>query len=271
VLDANTGLLTSWLANGEEQLSAPLEDNFFRAPLDNDIGVSEVDNPDPNAWESRWRRAGIGQWQRSCVDVDIVECAHDVRVTALFNYHYNNALVAATSWCYRVDATGTLALDVQVKLADTLPPMPRIGLQWAVPHSSQTEANIQWKGLGPFENYPDRLAAARFGSYSESIASMHTPYIFPTDNGLRSDCRELSINAVKVAGDFHFAVSPYGQKQLDEAKHTCDLTTADSTYVYIDHAHMGVGGDDSWSPSTHKAFLLEKKAYRYFLSFTACS
>jgi beta-galactosidase len=271
VLDANTGLLTSWLANGEEQLSAPLEDNFFRAPLDNDIGVSEVDNPDPNAWESRWRRAGIGQWQRSCVDVDIVECAHDVRVTALFNYHYNNALVAATSWCYRVDATGTLALDVQVKLADTLPAMPRIGLQWAVPHSSQTEGNIQWKGLGPFENYPDRLAAARFGSYSESIASMHTPYIFPTDNGLRSDCRELSINAVKVAGDFHFAVSPYGQKQLDEAKHTCDLTTADSTYVYIDHAHMGVGGDDSWSPSTHKAFLLEKKAYRYFLSFTACS
>ena len=270
-INANTGLLTSWLANGEEQLSAPLEDNFFRAPLDNDIGVSEVDNPDPNAWESRWRRAGIGQWQRSCAGVDVIESTQDVRVTALFNYHHNNALVAATSWCYRVDATGTLALDVQVKLADTLPPMPRIGLQWAVPHSSQSEANIQWKGLGPFENYPDRLAAARFGSYSESIASMHTPYIFPTDNGLRSDCRELSINAVKVAGDFHFAVSPYGQKQLDEAKHTCDLTTADSTYVYIDHAHMGVGGDDSWSPSTHKAFLLEKKAYRYFLSFTACS
>ncbi len=217
----------------------------------------------------RARRAGIGQWQRSCVDVDIVECAHDVRVTALFNYHYNNALVAATSWCYRADATGTLALDVQVKLADTLPPMPRIGLQWAVPHSSQTEANIQWKGLGPFENYPDRLAAARFGSYSESIACMHTPYIFPTDNGLRSNCRELSINAIKVAGDFHFAVSPYGQKQLDEAKHTCDLTPADNTYVYLDHAHMGVGGDDSWSPSTHKAFLLERKAYRYHLSLSA--
>ncbi|WOI37305.1 beta-galactosidase [Alteromonas sp. CI.11.F.A3] len=269
-ISADTGLLTSWTANGEEQLRAPLEDNFFRAPLDNDIGVSEVDNPDPNAWESRWRRAGIGQWQRTCAGVDVVESTQDVRVTALFNYHYDNALVASTTWCYRVNATGTIDLDVQVKLADALPPMPRIGLQWAVPHSSQADANIQWKGLGPFENYPDRLAAARFGSYSESIASMHTPYIFPTDNGLRSNCRELSINNIKVAGDFHFAVSPFGQNQLDEAKHTCDLTPADSTYVYIDHAHMGVGGDDSWSPSTHKAFLLEKKAYRYFLSLSAC-
>ena len=269
VLNADTGLLTSWLVDGEEQLSAPLEDNFFRAPLDNDIGVSEVDNPDPNAWESRWRRAGIGQWQRNCAGVDVVVSTQDVRVTALFNYHYDNALVASTSWCYRVNATGTLDLDVQVKLADALPPMPRIGLQWAVPRSSQAEAKIQWKGLGPFENYPDRLAAARFGSYSESIACMHTPYIFPTDNGLRSNCRELSINAIKVAGDFHFAVSPYGQKQLDEAKHTCDLTPADNTYVYLDHAHMGVGGDDSWSPSTHKAFLLEKKAYRYHLSLSA--
>jgi len=66
-----------------------------------------------------------------------------------------------------------------------------------------------------------------------------------------------------------FRSSPYGQKQLDEAKHTCDLTPADNTYVYLDHAHMGVGGDDSWSPSTHKAFLLEKKAYRYHLSLSA--
>ena len=108
VLNADTGLLTSWLVDGEEQLSAPLEDNFFRAPLDNDIGVSEVDKPDPNAWESRWRRAGIGQWQRNCAGVDVVVSTQDVRVTALFNYHYDNALVASTSWCYRVNATGTL-------------------------------------------------------------------------------------------------------------------------------------------------------------------
>jgi len=40
-------------------------------------------------------------------------------------------------------------------------------------------------------------------------------------------------------------------------------------FVYIDHAHMGVGGDDSWSPSTHKAFLLEEKQYRYSVCFSA--
>jgi len=32
---------------------------------------------------------------------------------------------------------------------------------------------------------------------------------------------------------------------------------------------MGVGGDDSWSPSTHKAFLIEEKCYRYSVTFCA--
>jgi beta-galactosidase len=72
-----------------------------------------------------------------------------------------------------------------------------------------------------------------------------------------------------VYGDFYFSVSEYGQPQLDAAKHTCDLSPRDCIFVYIDHAHMGVGGDDSWSPSTHKEFLLEKKRYSYSLTLTA--
>ena len=87
--NSESGLLTSWLQGAEETLSAPLEDNFFRAPLDNDIGVSEVDNPDPNAWESRWRRAGIGKWTRTCTGVNVEQGAQDVRITSLFDYHHS--------------------------------------------------------------------------------------------------------------------------------------------------------------------------------------
>lgn len=264
-LHLESGQLISWLVADEEQLSAPIEDNFFRAPLDNDIGVSEVDNPDPNAWESRWRRAGIGEWQRVCTSVDVNESALAVTVHTQFDYCHQGEVLAKSVWRYQFLPSGELDVDIQVSLADTLPPMPRIGVQFAVPqHETGT---VVWKGLGPFENYPDRHVAARYGQYKQDINAMHTPYIFPTDNGLRSHSDTLELNQCQVQGRFHFAVSPYSQVQLDKAKHTCDLAAGDCTYVYVDHAHMGVGGDDSWSPSTHKPYLLEDKYYRYHLRF----
>jgi beta-galactosidase len=278
--NSESGLLMSWLQDGEETLSAPLEDNFFRAPLDNDIGVSEVDNPDPNAWESRWRRAGIGQWLRTCTSVSAQQGLHDVRITALFEYTFNNKVMSATKWLYTINQQGELEISVNVVLDDSMPPMPRIGMQTAIPAMqnysvvSQDEdagLSVLWKGLGPHENYPDRLASARFGAYSLPLKDMQTQYIFPSDNGLRSHCKALSIGKLEVKGDFHFSVSEYGQAQLDVAKHTCDLTKHDCVFVYIDHAHMGVGGDDSWSPSTHKAFLLEEKRYSYTVTFKAAS
>ncbi|MEF1302791.1 glycoside hydrolase family 2 TIM barrel-domain containing protein, partial [Vibrio owensii] len=51
--DSQTGLMTDWRVDGEAQMLAAPQDNFFRAPLDNDIGVSEIDNVDPNAWMCR--------------------------------------------------------------------------------------------------------------------------------------------------------------------------------------------------------------------------
>ena len=265
---SESGLLTSWLQGAEEILSAPLEDNFFRAPLDNDIGVSEVDNPDPNAWESRWRRAGIGKWTRTCTGVNVEQGAQDVRITSLFDYHHSEKLVAATKWVYTINVQAKLSVDVEVLLDDGLPPMPRIGMQTAVPVADKP-TSITWQGLGPFENYPDRKAAARYGHFTLPIEEMQTRYIFPTDNGLRCGCTQLEVSSLKANGQFYFNVSEYGQSQLDEAKHTCDLTPQDCVFVYIDHAHMGVGGDDSWSPSTHKAFLLEEKRYRYSVCFSA--
>ncbi|POB71817.1 hypothetical protein CRN59_02005, partial [Vibrio vulnificus] len=79
---------------------------------------------------------------------------------------------------------GEMQWDVDVTLADALPPMPRIGLELQLP-LHQTDTPITWQGLGPFENYPDRLAAARFGLHTQTLTQMHTPYIFPTDSGLR--------------------------------------------------------------------------------------
>ncbi len=260
--DCQTGLMTNWRIDGIAQILASPQDNFFRAPLDNDIGVSEIDNIDPNAWVCRWDIAGIGQWERQCVDCHYETLTHEVNVVSTFAYHFNNQIQAITTWTYTLRNTGQTVLSVNVKLADGLPPMPRIGLEVQLPLNEEDKL-IQWHGLGPFENYPDRLSAARVGIHSQPLEQMYTPYIFPTDNGLRCETRWLKVNSLMISGDFQFSVSQYSQQQLAQAKHTNDLVAEDKLYVHIDHKHMGVGGDDSWSPSVHQEFQLIERHYNY--------
>ncbi|USD66634.1 beta-galactosidase [Vibrio sp. SCSIO 43136] len=263
--DLASGLLQAWSVEGEEQLASPLSDNFFRAPLDNDIGVSEIDNVDPNAWICRWQEAGIGEWQRECIGFEADQSSSAVRITSTFAYRYQDQLQAITTWYYQINDQGECSLEVDVKLAEHLPPMPRIGITLGLPLSEQS---IEWRGLGPFENYPDRLAAARYGHYALDLEALHTNYIFPTDNGLRCGTDRLKVNRIQVDGEFMFNASRYSQAMLATAKHTYDLVGADTIELNIDHAHMGVGGDDSWSPSVHQEFRLQKKHYRYALTLT---
>ncbi|WP_045480803.1 beta-galactosidase [Vibrio owensii] len=264
--DSQTGLMTDWRVDGEVQMLAAPQDNFFRAPLDNDIGVSEIDNVDPNAWMCRWDMAGVGQWERQCVACHSETLAHAVKVTSTFAYHFNGEVQAITTWTHTLSNNGEMALAVDVKLADDLPPMPRIGLEFELPLNEQS-APITWQGLGPFENYPDRLAAARFGQHTQTLEQMHTPYIFPTDSGLRCGTKWLKVNELEISGDFQFSVSQYAQQHLAATKHTNDLVAEEKIYVRLDHKHMGVGGDDSWSPSVHKEFQLTDNQYAYKVTF----
>src|SRR5699024_2516661 len=54
----HSGFLSQYWLDDQPQLLSPLMDQFNRAPLDNDIGVSEAHHIDPNAWVERWKAAG---------------------------------------------------------------------------------------------------------------------------------------------------------------------------------------------------------------------
>lgn len=266
-LNKKSGLLESWLADGKEQfIDAPV-DNFFRAPLDNDIGVSEVDNVDPNAWACRWQAAGIGEWQRECLHVERGALSYQVLLRCQFVYRYQEKIQAVSTWCYHFSASGEMEIAVDVQLAPQLPPMPRIGIEFALARPATD--SIDWRGLGPHENYPDRLASARFGHYYRRLNKLHTDYIFPSDNGLRCGTTALQVGNLQCYGDFSFSVGMYSLQDLAAAKHTHELQEQNKLFVRIDHRHMGVGGDDSWTPSVHKAFQLTDRNYRYTLKFKA--
>lgn len=122
---------------------------------------------------------------------------------------------------------------------------------------------MNWLGLGPHENYPDRQLSAQFGHWSQPLEHMHTPYIFPTENGLRCNTRTLNYGHWRITGNFHFGISRYSTEQLMTTSHQHRLKPEQGTWLNIDGFHMGVGGDDSWSPSVHADDLLTDRIYQY--------
>lgn len=50
---------------------------------------------------------------------------------------------------------------------------------------------------------------------------------------------------------------------LQEMSHDCDLQPSGHTHVHLDAAHMGVGGDDSWSPSVREQYLVPPGTFSF--------
>ncbi|WP_026959237.1 beta-galactosidase [Aliagarivorans taiwanensis] len=266
VFDTSSGYLCQWLNKDVPVIASPLRDNFYRALLDNDIGTSEADTLDPNSWIARWSDAGLNALEPTLQHFKVNKLANELELEAIFQHRANGKRVLDSHWRYRINATGQIDLTVEVAAQTSLPPLPRVGIELALPASDN---DVEWFGRGPHENYPDRILSADVGRYALPLSAMHTDYIFPSENGLRSDVREAKVGKLRVQGDFLFGCSEYPQAMLEQAKHSCDLHADGNTYLRLDGFHMGVGGDDSWSPSVHQEFLLEQTHYRYRLQLSA--
>lgn len=260
-INRRSGRLTNWRKSGRELLDSALVDNFLRAPLDNDIGVSEVGRLDPQSWLARWQRAGLFLLEHRCVHV---ACDPEAKTVVTEHAYYSDAQLRLKSrWHWRFTDDGQAVIKIDVEVEDEMPPLPRVGVSLRL---CRAVDDLSWFGRGPHENYPDRIASADKGYWRASLSEMHTPYIFPSENGLRCDVSLLNLGPISVSGRFHFGVSEYGQEQLMSAAHEHELTTEEGLYVYLDGYHMGVGGDDSWTPSTKPEYQLTGK--RYTWSFT---
>ncbi|HBT4962287.1 TPA: DUF4981 domain-containing protein [Klebsiella quasipneumoniae] len=262
-VDRRTGLLSGWSVGGQEQLLTPLRDQFIRAPLDNDIGVSEVERIDPNAWVERWKSAGLFDLEARCVQCDAQRLANETLVDSRWHYLRGDEVVIVSHWRLRFTADGTVRLAVDGERAETLPPLPRVGLHFQV---ADQQAPVSWLGLGPHENYPDRRSSACFARWEQPLVAMTTPYIFPTENGLRCDTQALDWGRWHVSGHFHFSVQPWSTRQLMETDHWHKMQAEDGVWITLDGLHMGVGGDDSWTPSVLPQWLLTQTRWQYEVS-----
>lgn len=259
-----SGLLTQWWKGDEAALLQPLQDQFIRAPLDNDIGVSEAARIDPNAWVERWKAAGFYQMQAQLEQCEAERLSSEVQLRTLHSWRYQNQILFISRKTYRIDRAGELHISVDVDIASGIPAPARIGLTCQL---AQVQPQVSWLGLGPHENYPDRKQSARYDRWQLPLEALYTPYVFPSENGLRCDSEWLQYGDNEWRGRFHFNLSRYGQTQLREVTHRHLLREEPGSWLNLDGFHMGVGGDDSWSPSVSEEYLLQESHYHYEVSW----
>ena len=277
VIDKTTGNIRSYCTPKGHPLiladNGGLGPNFTRASTDNDLGGGKT------SYDSFWSQVGLQPLnppQSICKSTEIhrkdssntkiqVEVNCDVIVTSATNN--KTTLLFQQKIIYDCDAiTGSIKVEAKVipnhQKLHSLSSLPRIGMNMTIDESLY---HVQYLGRGPFENYPDRKTAAKFGIYRSTVLDLNdcNTYIFPSEYGNRCDCSWISFRTttneqesegiciVAVNSDklLNFSALFQSQKQLHAAKHTTDISyhkrqngTA-PIHVNLDYKLMGLGGD----------------------------
>ncbi|CAN6444056.1 unnamed protein product [Victoria cruziana] len=272
-INSKTGRIDSWKVQGSPVMVKGILPCFWRAPTDNDKGGGS------KSYASKWKELSLDDLTfhtESCLLKELSSHTADVEVVLLvFNRNHDNLKIENSSEelkdkaIFRVDinyliyVTGDVVVELDVIPRTDLPPLPRIGVEF---HLDKSFNQIKWYGKGPFECYPDRKAAAQVGVYKTTVQDMHVPYIVPGECAGRAEVRWVTfensaglclfVSCYGGSPPMQMNASKYSTVELEKAAHDEELIECDHVEVHLDHKHMGVGGDDSWSPCVHEKYLI---------------
>ncbi|XP_077218158.1 glycoside hydrolase family 2 protein [Tasmannia lanceolata] len=283
-VNTQTGMIESWKVGGSPVLQKGILPCIWRAPTDNDKGG------DSNSYATKWKAAFLDNLLFHTESCSLQKLKnHVVQIAVLYfgipkdqensflkSEGVDGGVIDQSSVICKVDVnyliygSGDVIIDCNVHPNTDLPPLPRVGVEF---HLDKSLDQIKWYGKGPFECYPDRKEAAQVGVYEQTVADMHVPYIVPGESSGRADVRWVAFQNSNGFGLFasmyggsppmQMNASYYSTAELDRATHNEDLVKGDDIEVHLDHKHMGVGGDDSWSPCVHDQYLIPPVPYSF--------
>ncbi|KZS38427.1 hypothetical protein AWE51_17905 [Aquimarina aggregata] len=257
-INKSTGYISSYVAHNKPILLSPLKANFVRASTDNDRARGNKINQRSRGWKTIADSLKIN-------DISIKNNIISVNSTSSFA---SNLMLT-----YQFLDQG-IKVNFKVNTPKSSPDLIRFGMQTTIPDTFRT---TEYYGKGPHENYSDRKEGAKLSLHTCETNKMSFDYIYPQENGNRSDVRSLRLvgptKTLNIKGypTVDFSIWPYTQENLEEATHTYDLKTNSFYTLNIDHAQLGVGGDDSWSQSAIALppYQLTKNKYEYSFMFYA--
>jgi beta-galactosidase len=232
----------------------------FRAPTDNDKGFGN--------WIAKdWKQQGLDNLRDSIVN----DSTHI--------YKTANGQIRMTVSIVKEKDSSLFTLHSSLIPEGQLPPLPCLGITLKLPKELQ---NIEYLGRGPWDNYPDRHAAALVDIYKSTVSEQYFHYPRPQDSGNHDDVQWLKITDDNghgwlieaeasprggIEGGFSFSALPYSVQQLYNATHDYELKEEDCVWLNLDCAVMGLG-NSSCGPGVLTKYAIPQRPHTLRLRFT---
>ena len=259
-LDRTTGLISEYAYNGKSMLGegGTLKPNFWRAPTDNDMGAN---------LQKKFKVWKNPQMNLKNIDVKKDKKANTVTIVTSFDMPEVQGQMDITYLVFANTGSVKVTEDFKATEGAKVSDMFRFGMLLQMPYSMEKST---YYGRGPIENYSDRKDCMRIAIYNDEADNQYFPYIRPQESGTKSDIRwwkqtdatGLGLQ-VKSCAPFYASALHFDTEELDdgdekEQRHSFDLKKSKFTNLFLDAAHMGVGGENSWG-----AWPLEKYRIHY--------
>ena len=259
-IDRSTGLISEYAYNGKSLLGegGTLKPNFWRALTDNDMGAGLQKKF--QAWKNP-------QMNLKNIDVKKDKKTNSVTILTSFDMPEVQGQMDITYVVFANTGAVKVTEDFKATEGAKVSDMFRFGMLMQMPYTMEKS---NYYGRGPIENYSDRKDCMRIGVYTDDADNQYFPYIRPQESGTKSDIRwwkqtdatGLGLQ-VKSCTPFYASAIHFDTEELDdgdekEQRHSFDLKKSKFTNLFLDSAHMGVGGENSWG-----AWPLEKYRVHY--------
>ena len=259
-LDRSTGLISEYAYNGKSLLGegGTLKPNFWRAPTDNDMGAR---------LQKKFQVWKNPQMNLKNIDVKKDKKANTVTIVTSFDMPEVQGQMDITYLVFANTGAVKVTEDFKATEGAKVSDMFRFGMLMQMPYTMEKS---NYYGRGPIENYSDRKDCMRIGVYSDDADNQYFPYIRPQESGTKSDIRWWKQTdatgmglQVKSCAPFYASAIHFDTEELDDGnykdqRHSFDLKKSKFTNLFLDSAHMGVGGENSWG-----AWPLEKYRVHY--------
>lgn len=259
-IDRSTGLISEYAYNGKSLLGegGTLKPNFWRAPTDNDMGAG---------LQKKFKAWKNPQMNLKNIDVKKDKKTNSVTILTSFDMPEVQGQMDITYVVFANTGAVKVTEDFKATEGAKVSDMFRFGMLMQMPYTMEKS---NYYGRGPIENYSDRKDCMRIGVYTDDADNQYFPYIRPQESGTNSDIRwwkqtdatGLGLQ-VKSCTPFYASAIHFDTEELDdgdekEQRHSFDLKKSKFTNLFLDSAHMGVGGENSWG-----AWPLEKYRVHY--------
>ncbi|WP_121603848.1 beta-galactosidase subunit alpha [Virgibacillus sp. Bac332] len=243
IFDKVNGQMISWKKNGLAVVEKGPKLQFWRAPIDNDMHI--LKDYKEKYFMHLWHEV-VEEVQYKRTDNTIIITVKTVNGTT------NSAWYYECMYQYHIYPNGDMLFQVSGTpsgIIENAPKMiPRIGVEMRLNKDCDT---TRWYGRGPGESYSDSKQANQIGVYERSVSKLFTNYVYPQENGNRTDTRwvrfvdhdGVAIMAVGTQSTFDFNASYYEINDLEHANHTIDLEKRPYIVLHLDHKQNGLGSN----------------------------